>query len=79
MKANLVREQKYKGKFEDPFQPYGEFKLCLYNKTAKRAYTVKYKDEALVNKAPTIYLEQKKGEAGGSAEVEVAEGIGVTC
>jgi Tfp pilus assembly protein PilV len=73
-KANLVHKQLLKeGKLEAPFQPFGKFELCLYNKTAKKTYTFEYANENTTGTARTIYLEQKTGESGGSSEFTVAE------
>jgi hypothetical protein len=70
---NIAHIQKFKeGQLQSPFQPFGEYKLCLYNSELKRTYTVNYTNKAVAGSSPTIYLGQKVGEKE-SKEVTVAE------
>jgi Tfp pilus assembly protein PilV len=71
---NLAHKQLFKtGQLQAPFQPFGEFKLCLYNNASKRTYSVNYTNKTVAGSSPTIYLEQKTGEKE-SKEVTVLEG-----
>jgi type II secretory pathway pseudopilin PulG len=73
-KANLIHKQYFKeGALEAPYQPFGKFELCLYNKAAKKTYTTTYTNENATGTARTFYLAQKAVEAGGSTEFTVAE------
>ena len=71
----LKEQEKYEnGMLPDPFQPFGEFKLCLYNAAAKKTYTASYEDETETGPAPNIYLGAKASytEGAGALKVQVA-------
>ena len=59
----FVHEQKEtlaKGRLEDPFQPFGTFKLCLVDKGLNKSYRVPFTNvKAAVPSTPTIYLGQR--------------------
>lgn len=46
------------GHLLDPFQPFGEFELCVYAPSTKKTYTVSYANKAVTGGAPNIYLGQ---------------------
>jgi Tfp pilus assembly protein PilV len=72
---NVAHIQKLKeGKLQYPFQPFGEYKLCLYSPlNNNRTYTINYTNKTPAGSTPTIYLGQKSSEKE-SKEVTVAEG-----
>src|SRR6202043_565460 len=47
---------------EFPFQPFGSFELCLYNKNANRSYKTSYENLTVAGSNPKVYL----GEATAS-------------
>jgi hypothetical protein len=49
------------GHLTDPFQPFGKFTLCLYNKLAKKTYTLEYTNASESGSTPSIYLEATGG------------------
>jgi hypothetical protein len=50
------------GHLESPYQPFGNFTLCLYSAKENKNYTLKIANERQENTAHTIYL--KEGTAG---------------
>jgi Tfp pilus assembly protein PilV len=55
---NLIHEQNTLsgGHLESPYQPFGNFTLCLYSAKEKKNYTLNIKNEKQENTAHTIYL-----------------------
>ena len=47
------------GHLEDPFQPFGEYSLCLVDKTTDKTYTVSYTNSTVSGTAPQIYVTQR--------------------
>ncbi len=61
--AHYIHEQEFKsGALEHPYQPFGEFELCLYN--AKNTYTIKYETTTVTGATAAIYLGSSKTENG---------------
>jgi len=68
----LKEQEKFEnGMLPDPFQPFGEFKLCLYNAAAKKTYTASYEDETEKGPAPNIYLGAKESYTEGAGALKV--------
>ena len=58
----ITHEQKEtlpEGRLENPFQPFGNFSLCLYEPKQKRTYTTSYSNTEVNGSTPNIYLKQK--------------------
>jgi len=49
------------GHLENPFQPFGAFKLCVFNKAAGKTYTAGYINSVVAGSTPQIYIGQKSG------------------
>lgn len=70
--AKQETEKKWgNGLLPNPFQPFGEYKLCLYNEAAKKTYTASYEDETEAGPAPNIYLEAKGSYTEGAGALKV--------
>ncbi len=67
---NVAHLQKFKEGLQAPFQPFGEYKLCLANSAAEKTYTINYTNKTTAGSSLAIYLEQKSSEH----EVTVAKG-----
>lgn len=66
------------GHLEYPYQPFGRFALCLYNKAAEKKYVVSYENKSEAGSTPpTIYL--GAGPANGYyRESKTVEGVTIT-
>jgi prepilin-type N-terminal cleavage/methylation domain-containing protein len=47
------------GHLEAPFQPFGEYELCLYEKIAQKTFTVTGKDLTIAGSSQNIFLKQR--------------------
>jgi prepilin-type N-terminal cleavage/methylation domain-containing protein len=62
-----------------PFQPFGKFKLCLWNKTLAKTYTSTYTNSTAKGSEVNIFLEHAAGtyeEGTGSALIETTVAVG---
>jgi type II secretory pathway pseudopilin PulG len=49
------------GALTSPFQPYGKFKLCLYDSATGRSYTTEYTNEGSATTQVKLYLKESTG------------------
>lgn len=61
------------GKLEAPFQPFGKFKLCLYDEKEHKTYTTTYTDEKVAGPTINLYLAEPIGTSteGNGHTIEV--------
>ena len=57
--THTQKETLPEGRLENPFQPFGNFTLCLANTKEKKTYTVSYTNSTASGSSPVIYLKQK--------------------
>jgi Tfp pilus assembly protein PilV len=60
------------GRLQAPFQPFGKFEVCLWNKTAKKTYSIGYENKTVEGTKDEIFL-----SATGSKSGTVKEGMTV--
>jgi Tfp pilus assembly protein PilV len=60
------------GHLQAPFQPFGKFELCLWNRTAKKTYAISYENKTIAGTQDEIFL-----SALGSKSGTVKEGMTV--
>lgn len=70
--AHEQKETSLEGHLEDPFQPFGAFELCVYDKALKRTYTTKYTNNTTAGSAPQIYLGELTATERATAETAAA-------
>jgi prepilin-type N-terminal cleavage/methylation domain-containing protein len=67
----------------NPFQPFGAFKLCVYNSAASRIYTATYTNSTVAGSKVNIFLGDTAGtnysEGAEASKVEVSVATGSTC
>ena len=61
------------GHLENPFQPFGKAKLCVFNKAAGKTYTVNYNDNTIAGSTANVYIGQRS-EAERAAQRLKEEG-----
>ena len=61
------------GHLENPFQPFGKAKLCVFNKAAGKAYTVNYNNNSIAGSTANVYIGQRS-EAERAAQRLKEEG-----
>ncbi len=73
-KANLAHEQLLNGEggLTVPFQPFGEYKLCVYNNKTLKTFTVSYTNTTVAGSSANIYLEQKSEKGVTVAEKQAS-------
>ena len=54
------------GHLENPFQPFGKAKLCVFNKAVGKAYTVNYNNNSIAGSTANVYI----GERSEAEKVE---------
>ncbi|HEY2768809.1 MAG TPA: hypothetical protein VGI76_11165 [Solirubrobacteraceae bacterium] len=68
-KSTLVTEHLQKtnseGALTSPFQPFGKFKLCLYNSSTSKTYTTEYTNEGSAQTTLKFYLKESTGTSEG--------------
>jgi len=62
------------GHLFNPYQPFGAAKLCVYNKAAKKTYTVSYTNSTAAGSTKNVYIGEPS-EAERSATKTAAEGV----
>jgi Tfp pilus assembly protein PilV len=70
--ANLVHSQNTNGEghLEHPFQPYGKYKLCVYNATLKNRYVWSYNNTTASGSTLTVFPSEKTKEQWEALEAE---------
>ena len=68
--ANNVHQQYLNsGVLTNPYQPYGKYKLCVYDHTEKKTYTTEATNTSEAGTSATVYLKASSGTSGGVTTV----------